>query len=71
MRPFRRSKQKKTIILEDQKIVQINSKTWIEVATNVPDNVARDKYLKNLAERTPDTRNFKNDNFILNMDFFR
>lgn len=33
------------------KLVKIDSKTMIEVSVDIPDEVARAKYLENLAER--------------------
>jgi hypothetical protein len=65
MKPFRRTKLKKIIVLEDQKIIQINSKTWIEVPVSVPDDVAREHFLNNVHDNAPVPRPYDRSNYII------
>ena len=48
---YRKRKKKKS--LGKMKLVRINDKTEIEVSIDIPDEVAREKYLERLADSQP------------------
>ena len=48
-----RKKKKKSKIKRKMKLVRINDKLEIEVDINIPDEVAKENYLKKLADSQP------------------